>query len=158
MRLALHCLNAAKQYAEQQLALATDEFSISLLLADEAESQDILAADALILFCPENFAAVAGGMKSLFDRCFYPWLAAIESTQSSVTMAKPQAAKPYQIVIDSGNDGSFCLQQLERILTGVSAKAVQPAVILHAEPTAADIAAMHELGQGFVEALHQGMF
>ena len=158
MQLALHCYAAAKNYAYQDLNLSKDDFSISLLLADEAESQDVFCADALILFCPENFAAIAGGMKNFLDRSFYPWLRAIDEQGSLGRGYGAQAAKPYQIVIDTGNDGSFCLQQMQKILKGVCAKAIQEPMIILAKPGQDDLADMQSLGQGFVEAMQQGLF
>ena len=121
-----------------------------LLDAYEAQSSDWLWADAFILICPENFAAISGGMKQFLDRMYYPCLDAQSNGEHQ--------AKPYQLVLGTGNDGSQCELQLTRILTGLRAKPVQSSVFVFSPPTSKDLETMHELGEAFTEALAMGVF
>lgn len=140
-RLALALYQRASQHGQIQTRL---------LNAFEATAADWLWSDAFILITPENFAAIAGGMKQFLDRIYYPCLAEQEKGG--------QQGKPYLLVIGTGNDGSQCEFQLTRILKGLSAKPVQDSLFIYGEPTEADIAAMHELAEGFTEALSMGVF
>ena len=63
MQLALIAYHAAKQ---------NPAVDVRLLRAFEAESDDMIKADALLLLTPEMNAIVSGGMKELIDRVFYP--------------------------------------------------------------------------------------
>ncbi len=141
----------------QSLALAlltsaqrNPSISVRLLDAFEATSTDWLWADAFILCTPENFAAISGGMKQFLDRVFYPILKAQEQGAHQ--------AKPYFLIVDTGNDGSQCELQLHKILKGMSAKPVQDTVFIYGVPEESDYQLMASLGEGFSEALALGIF
>ena len=54
---------------------------------------------------PEMLGSMAGAMKDLFDRTYYPLLGRLEG-------------RPYALVVCAGSDGSGAVRQLERIVTG----------------------------------------
>lgn len=65
---------------------------------------------------------------------------------------------PYALVISSGNDGTGCIRQLERILTGLKAKKIQENLIIHGIPDADHIEACKALGQAISAGLAMGVF
>lgn len=103
--------------AAYDAALAEGEIEAELYCAPNASAQHLLDADGYIFICPENLAAIAGGMKEFFDRSYYPVLGKIEG-------------RPYAAIIAAGSDGENALRQLERIATGWRLKKVMDSQII----------------------------
>jgi multimeric flavodoxin WrbA len=103
--------------AAQHAALAEVEVEAALYCAPNASAQHLLDADGYIFICPENLAAIAGGMKEFFDRCYYPVLGKIEG-------------RPYAAIIAAGSDGENARRQLERIATGWRLKKIMDSQII----------------------------
>jgi len=103
--------------------------STQITCATDAQPEQMLDADGYIFICPENLAAIAGGMKEFFDRSYYPLLGKIEG-------------RPYAAIITAGSDGHNAKQQLERIATGWRLKkAIDTAIICtHAQSQEAILA------------------
>ena len=51
----------------------------TLLAAEDAGVEHLLAADAFLFTCPENLGSLSGTMKDMFDRTYYPLLGRIEA-------------------------------------------------------------------------------
>jgi len=104
--------------------------------AQKAGPEEMLAADGYVFACPENLAAIAGGMKLFLDECYYPVLGRIEG-------------RPYAAMICAGSDGQNALNQLERIATGWRLKKVAETLIVctHAQ-TPEQILAPKEIAAG----------
>ncbi|QLC22156.1 flavodoxin family protein [Parasphingopyxis sp. CP4] len=125
--------------------------------APDAQPEDLLAADGYLFAAPENLAAIAGVMKSFFDRCYYPLLGKIEG-------------RPYAAMICAGSDGENARTQLERIATGWRLKKVAdtPIICTHAQTTEAilaekeipeaDLAQCREIGAALAAGLELGVF
>jgi hypothetical protein len=88
-----------------------------LLRADMAGAEDVLAADGYIFVSPEMLAALAGQMKSFFDRVYYPALDRI-------------SGRPYALLICAGSDGQNAVRQVIRIAAGWRLKAVADPLIV----------------------------
>lgn len=88
------------------------------LTAQQANPDDLLAADAYLFAAPENLASMAGLMKDFFDRSYYPALGCIEG-------------RPYALMVCAGSDGSGAARQIERIATGWRLKLIAPALIVN---------------------------
>jgi len=111
----------------------------------EAAPEDVLAADALILGTTENFAYMAGRLKDFFERIYYPCL---EQTQG----------KPYALYVRAGNDGSGTVASVERIVTGLRWKAVQPPLVMAGDFDDEFIEQCRELGMTLAAGLEAGVF
>ena len=114
----------AQQMADAAANSARGEIETVLKCADEANETDLLSADGYIFVCPENLAAIAGGMKEFFDRTYYPVLGKIEG-------------RPYAQMICAGSDGRNAMRQIARIATGWRLKVVRKPIIVctHAQTT-----------------------
>lgn len=135
--LALAFYHAAKNH---------NDVDVTLLRAEEAEATDFIASDAWVFVMPENCASLAGGMKALLDRVFYP----IERDDT-------KQGTPFMAIFSAGNAGDGAQQQLASILKGINAKQAQPNVVVYGRPTDDDLAQMQRLGEAFSEALSMGV-
>lgn len=129
----------------------------SLIAAEEANAQHILAAQGYLFVCPENLASMSGMMKDMFDRTYYDVLGRVEG-------------RPYATIIAAGSDGEGAQRQIDRIATGWRLKrAMEPLIVNFDAQTpaaiwapktvpSATLAQCREIGEGFAEALAMGVF
>ncbi len=148
-----------RQMAEAAARGARTESSVvvRLLMAGDADSDDVLAADGYIFAAPENLAALAGRMKDFFDRAYYPVLERING-------------RAYATLICAGSDGTNAVRQIVRIATGWRLRAIAepiiictnaqtPEVILAPKMIAPDdLARCEELGAAMATGLATGIF
>ncbi len=130
---------------------------VQMLNAADAGAKHMLAADGYIFVFPENLAAISGGMKSFFDRCYYPCLGALNG-------------RPYVMIICAGSDGRNAVAQAERIATGWRLRQILPSVIVctHAQTQeailapktidSADLIAAEEMGEQIAVGLQMGVY
>lgn len=133
---------AAKQGASDD---AIENTRITLKTPLEANSEDVLNCDALLLGTTENFGYMSGQLKDFFERIYYPCL---EKTQG----------KPYALYIKAGNDGQGTKIAVEKIVTGLRWKAVQPALILQGEYQTEFEDQVRELGMLMAAGLDNDVF
>lgn len=143
--------------AAAQAALEADGAEVIVKEAPDAEPDDLLQADGYLFATPENLAAIAGVMKSFFDRCYYPVLGKIEG-------------RPYAALICAGSDGDNARRQLERIATGWRLKKIAdtPIICTHAQTPEqilgdkqigeADLDKCREIGATLSAGLELGVF
>ncbi|WP_373078515.1 flavodoxin family protein [Zhongshania sp.] len=138
--------NERLAYAARAAALAAEsEVDVRLLRAAEAGTRDVIWCDGLLLFMPENFGAIAGGMKDFFDRSYYPVLAR-------------ELIRPYGVCICTGNDGSNALRQWERIAKGFGWRMVADPVVCFGDPSAEAFRHAEDLGAALAVGLVLGVF
>ena len=110
----------------------------------QANPDDVLWADALILGTTENFGYMSGALKDFFDRIFYPCL---EHTE----------AMPFAAYVRAGLDGTGTRIAIDKITTGLKWKPVQETVILHGEYRTGFEAQCEELGMLMAASLESGI-
>jgi len=130
---------------------------VQIFNAADAGTEHMLAADGYIFVFPENLAAISGGMKSFFDRCYYPCLGALNG-------------RPYVMIICAGSDGRNAVTQAERIATGWRLRQILPSAIVctHAQTQeailapktidSADITAAAAIGEQIAAGLQMGVY
>ena len=143
--------------AQAAAAGASSEIAVTLLHAEDARPDDILAADGYLFACPENLASMAGTMKDFFDRSYYPVLGRIEG-------------RPFGTMICAGSDGESAARQIARIATGWRLRPVAEPLIVctHAQTeeailapktiAEADLDRCRELGATIATGLALGIF
>lgn len=137
--LAFCCYEKAKETAQEGT-------TIRLRRAYDGELDDLLWADFLLLFTPENFGAIAGGMKDFLDRVFYP------AERANIK------AMPYCTIISAGNDGTGASRQIEKIMKGLGSEPVQPPVVFYGAPDKEAMARCAEISEALVTAVEMGIY
>lgn len=124
---------------------AIENTRVTLKTPLEANSEDVLNCDALLLGTTENFGYMSGQLKDFFERIYYPCL---DKTQG----------KPYALYVHAGNDGQGAKTSVERIVVGLRWKAVQPTLILSGGFRPEFIDDVHDLGMLMAAGLDNAVF
>ena len=111
----------------------------------ETQPEDIIAADAIILGTTENFGYMAGLVKDVFDRCFYPCL---EHTEGM----------PFAFYVRAGLDGTGTCMAIKNITKGLRWKLVQEPLLCKGSWDEAFLAQCEELGMSMAAGLEAGVF
>ena len=138
-------------------ARRVQDVDVQIFNAADAYSEHMLAADGYLFVFPENLAAISGGMKSFFDRCYYSCLGALNG-------------RPYAMIICAGSDGRNAVTQAERIATGWRLRQIAPSAIICTQAQTPEailapkiIDALHlsaaaELGEQIATGLQMGIY
>lgn len=113
--------------------------------AADTGADDLRNADGYLICTPENFGYMAGQIKDLFDRTFYP-------------LENQTTGRPYAVLVACGNDGRGALREVGRIATGYGWKPVHPGHIARQPTTPADLDACREIGGLLAAGLEMGLF
>ena len=111
----------------------------------DAGPGEVLWADGLILGTTENFGYMSGLIKDFLERIYYPCL---EKTEGL----------PVAVYVKGGLDGHGAKTSVERILTGLKWKQVQPTLVLKGEYTDDFATRCKELGTLMAAGLESGIF
>ena len=111
----------------------------------EAGPNDVLAADAIILGTTENLGYMSGALKVFLDRSFYAVVDRIDG-------------KPYALFVRAGNDGTGAITSVQRILSGLNVREVQPPLLIAGEFDEARLEECRELGLTMAAGLEAGVF
>lgn len=122
-----------------------NEIDLKVVPPLQADADDVLWADGLILGTTENFGYMSGAMKDFFDRIYYPCL---EKTEGL----------PYTLFIRAGNDGLGAKSSIQRIVSGLSWKRVQAPLICTGAWSQQFLVECEELGTTMAAGLEAGIF
>ena len=111
----------------------------------EADIDDLLWAEALLIGTPEHFGYMSGAVKDFMDRTFYP---AGERT----------TGLPYALFVSASNDGSGAVSSIERIAVGYRWHRVAEPLIVRGEVDAAAIERCMELGETIAAGVSLGIW
>jgi multimeric flavodoxin WrbA len=111
----------------------------------EADAEDLLWAEGLLIGTPEHFGYMSGAVKDFMDRTFYPVEGRVE-------------ALPYALYVSAGNDGTGAVSAVERIAVGYRFKRIADAVVVIGDPGSAALERCRELGQLMAAGLASDIF
>jgi multimeric flavodoxin WrbA len=121
------------------------EVEVRLLTAKQAQPDDLLWADALLLGTPENFGYMSGALKDFLDRTFYE----VEGKLNPL---------PYAVFISAGNDGTGAVRAIERIANGYPFIPVQDPIICRGEVDPDTLEKCQELGTTLAAGIEMGVY
>ncbi|EID53690.1 flavodoxin family protein [Saccharomonospora xinjiangensis] len=98
-----------------------------------ATASDVLAADGYLLGTPANLGYMSGALKHFFDTIYYPCLDTTEKSPFS-----------YYVHGNQGTEGAT--KSIDTVTTGLGWQQAAPAVVVHGEPTKADLEECWNLG------------
>ena len=110
----------------------------------DTTSEDVMAANGIILGTTENLGYMSGALKDFFDRIYYPCLEEKQGT-------------PYALYIRAGHDGTGTRRGVESIVTGLRWKGVQEPLILKGEWQDSFVGLCEELGMAMATGLEAGI-
>lgn len=136
------CLQLA--LAAREGALAEDG-DVAMHRACDVGSEEILASRGILLVSAENSGRLAGSVKDLLDRSFYP-------------LIDSACQRPYALLVSAGNDGRGAVGEAQRIFKGIPFKQALAPCIVRGEPDEPALKSARELGAGFAAGLSMGIF
>ena len=122
-----------------------DGVDVRTLIAANANPDDLLWADGLILGTAENFGYMSGAIKDFLDRTYYEVEGKIQSL-------------PYALIVSADNDGTGAVRSIERIVGGYPFKAVREPLVVVGEVDEKALGEAEELGLLLAAGLEAGVF
>lgn len=110
----------------------------------DTQPEHLISADAVIIGTTENLGYMAGLIKDVFDRCYYPCL---EKTQG----------KPFSFYIRAGHDGTGTRRAIESITTGLRWRLAQEPLVCRGEFRTEFLGACEDLGLAMAASLDAGI-
>jgi hypothetical protein len=138
----VHALLEAARSGASDPAIGPIEVVVRAAL--NATVSDVLEADGYLLGTPANLGSMSGALKHFFDTVYYPCL---EDT----------VGRPYGLFVHGNDDTTGAIRDIERIVTGLRWKRVQPVLSITGSPGKADLEAAMELGAATAAILAEGM-
>ncbi|MEM9530943.1 MAG: NAD(P)H-dependent oxidoreductase [Pseudomonadota bacterium] len=118
---------------------------VECLAPAAVEPEHVRSHDGIVIGTTENFASMAGLTKDFFERIYYPCL---QETQG----------KPVVVYVRAGEDGTGTRQQIEKILTGLRWRLVQPVLVLKGGWQRSFVPQVKELSATLAAGLEAGIF
>ncbi|HNY64810.1 MAG TPA: flavodoxin family protein [Deltaproteobacteria bacterium] len=113
--------------------------------ACDADLEDLLACDGIVIGSPEYFGYMSGAVKDFFDRTY-------EQARGKVFR------KPYALFVNAGNDGTGACTHIERICIGFQLKRVYEPIVAKGEITDEVLEACRLMGQTIAAGCEAGIY
>ncbi|MBV1872727.1 MAG: flavodoxin family protein [Gammaproteobacteria bacterium] len=126
-------------------ALEVEDVETRYLRAFDANLDDLLWCDGVLIGTPENFGYMSGAVKDFLDRTYYP-------AQEKVT------GKPYAVFISCGNDGSGAVYNIQRIAKGYPLSQVVEPIICKGNVTEQALESCREMGMTLAAGISVGIY
>jgi multimeric flavodoxin WrbA len=126
---------------------AVDGAKVNLKHVLDADLEDLIQCDGLVVGSPEYFGYMSGLIKDFFDRTYEP-----------ARKEKAVFKKPYVVFVSAGNDGRGTVQGIERIAVGYPLKKVFDPIIARGEVTDSILDQCRELGQTIAAGCDAGIY
>ncbi len=123
----------------------SEDIELAVQSPFETGPDDVLAAQAVILFTTENLGYMSGALKDFFDRTYYQVL-------------EEKQGLAYLLIIRAGHDGTGTRRGVETIITGLRWKAVQEPLICRGDFDEAFVGQCEEAGMLMAAGLDAGIF
>lgn len=134
--------------AEAIVAGANDEaisgVNTTLLDPISASADHVMHCDAIVIGTTENFGYMSGLIKDFFERIYYPCL-------------EEKQGLPYSLYIRAGIDGSGTKIGVEKIISGLRWREVQPCLLLQGTYQTDFLVQCKELGMCMAAGLEAGI-
>ena len=135
---ALHALHeAVTEGTRAEGIIGVEVVSRAALVAGAV---DALEADGYLLGTPANLGSMSGALKHFFDLAYYPCLDATRG-------------RPFGMYVHGDDDTGGALSAIDKIVTGLRWRAVQPTLSITGKPSRPDIDAAWELGAAVAASL-----
>lgn len=119
--------------------------SVKAFIPWDANSNDILWCDGIILGTTENFGYMSGAIKDFLERIYYPCLELTEG-------------KPVALFVKGGLDGQGAKTSVERILVGLKWKWIQLPLVLTGDFNTEFLSQCETLGTTMAAGLEAGIY
>ena len=130
---------------EEGIREFSDEIALRSKPALQADTNDLLWANGLLIGTPEHFGYMSGALKDFMDRTYYP----VEGKVDGL---------PYAIFVSAGNDGTGAVSAIERIATGYRWTRIAAPLVVVGAVSESTLAQARELGQTMAAGLAAGIF
>lgn len=122
-----------------------ENIEVQCLAPLQTQPADMMSADAIIIGTTENFGYMAGLVKDVFDRCYYPCL-------------DPTEGLAFAFYIRAGLDGTGTHRAIEGITKGLRWQQVQEPLLCKGTWDEAFLQQCEELGMSVAAGLEAGIF
>lgn len=123
---------------------AIENVDVKFIPPLDTQPEDILNANAVIIGTTENLGYMAGLIKDVFDRCYYPCLERTEGL-------------PFTFYVRAGHDGTGTRRAIESITTGLKWRLVQEPLMCKGDFDEHFISQCEELGLTMAASLDAGI-
>lgn len=121
------------------------DVKVILKSPQDTQSEDVLAADAVLLGTTENLAYMAGLTKDFFDRCYY-------------LVLEHKQGMPFALYIRAGHDGTGTKLAMKTIITGLRWHQIQETLILKGDWQDAFLLQVEELAMTLAAGVEAGIY
>ena len=130
---------------EEGIREFSDEIALRSIPALQADTNDLLWANGLLIGTPEHFGYMSGALKDFMDRTYYPAEGKVDGL-------------PYATFVSAGNDGTGAVSAIERIATGYRWTRIAAPLVVVGAVSESTLAQARELGQTMAAGLAAGIF